>query len=545
MLWTLQTYIFREMGKTFLLTAIGLIAVIGLGGGVMNMIELDGIGALQLLKIVGLILPVAATLTLPIAALYAATVTYGRLSADNELVACRSGGINIHVLFLPTLVISLLSAASSFVFINFVIPNMIRNLDRFVGDDLPRIIKQQLSTAERFSLRDKFVIHADRTSLERTDDGKPVLRLSGVAFTEMDDGAWVRFGTARSILIAFGKRDGLPTLAADMYGISLYDAQRHGFADSEHQVVGESTIPRRLPIKVKWLTLAGLLEYGGKPETFPAVEEQLERLRGGMARGLFFAELANAFREQPDRGGHLRRGALWRHSVTYTIRSRKCTLDRDDKRPRFQDNVVIVEQWADGLTRTVRADDAVVDVRRGVDLAKAKVDVTATGNVAIEDPRAGGSMIRRDRQKLEPIQMPAEIVERARRYSGDELLDPDGAPLRLGKWVKDRRVKVIAGVQEIAREITGELHARMAFSVSVFVLVVLGAALGIVFRGSQVLVAFGISFVPSLFVITAIIMGKQLIDKPGMELPGISVLWMGIVLVALVDAFVLMRVLRR
>jgi hypothetical protein len=232
-------------------------------------------------------------------------------------------------------------------------------------------------------------------------------------------------------------------------------------------------------------------------------------------------------------------------SVTYTIRSRKCTLDRDDKRPRFQDNVVIVEQWADGLTRTVRADDAVVDVRRGVDLAKAKVDVTATGNVAIEDPRAGGSMIRRDRQKLEPIQMPAEIVERARRYSGDELLDPDGAPLRLGKWVKDRRVKVIAGVQEIAREITGELHARMAFSVSVFVLVVLGAALGIVFRGSQVLVAFGISFVPSLFVITAIIMGKQLIDKPGMELPGISVLWMGIVLVALVDAFVLMRVLRR
>jgi hypothetical protein len=245
MLWTLQTYIFREMGKTFLLTAIGLIAVIGLGGGVMNMIELDGIGALQLLKIVGLILPVAATLTLPIAALYAATVTYGRLSADNELVACRSGGINIHVLFLPTLVISLLSAASSFVFINFVIPNMIRNLDRFVGDDLPRIIKQQLSTAERFSLRDKFVIHADRTSLERTDDGKPVLRLSGVAFTEMDDGAWVRFGTARSILIAFGKRDGLPTLAADMYGISLYDAQRHGFADSEHQVVGESTIPRR------------------------------------------------------------------------------------------------------------------------------------------------------------------------------------------------------------------------------------------------------------------------------------------------------------
>ena len=42
MLWTLQKYIFREMGKSFLLTAVGLIVVLGLGGGVMNMIELEG-----------------------------------------------------------------------------------------------------------------------------------------------------------------------------------------------------------------------------------------------------------------------------------------------------------------------------------------------------------------------------------------------------------------------------------------------------------------------------------------------------------------------
>ena len=119
MLWTLQKYIFREMGKAFLLTSVGLMAVLGLGGGVMNMLKLDGISALQLLKIMALVFPVAGTLTLPIAALFAATVTYGRLSADNELVACRSSGINIHELFLPTMVISLASAIVSFIFFNF------------------------------------------------------------------------------------------------------------------------------------------------------------------------------------------------------------------------------------------------------------------------------------------------------------------------------------------------------------------------------------------------------------------------------------------
>jgi len=68
-------------------------------------------------------------LTLPIAALFSAASTYGRLSADNEFVACRSSGINIHVLFMPALVLSLFSALVTFVFINFVIPGMVRNLN--------------------------------------------------------------------------------------------------------------------------------------------------------------------------------------------------------------------------------------------------------------------------------------------------------------------------------------------------------------------------------------------------------------------------------
>ncbi len=38
--WTLQRYILWEMGKVFLLTAIALTAVIGLGGGLLKMIKL-------------------------------------------------------------------------------------------------------------------------------------------------------------------------------------------------------------------------------------------------------------------------------------------------------------------------------------------------------------------------------------------------------------------------------------------------------------------------------------------------------------------------
>ncbi|HRX83456.1 MAG TPA: LptF/LptG family permease [Phycisphaerae bacterium] len=544
MLWTLQTYISRELGKTFALTSVGLVAVIGLGGGVMNMIGLEGVSTLQLLKLIGLIIPVAATLTLPIAALYSATVTYGRLSADNELTACRSGGINIHVLFVPTLVISAVSAGCCFIFISFVIPVMVRNLDRLFENDFPRLIKQQLSTSDRFSIRDKLVIYADNTELVKTEEGEPLLQLKGVAFSQNEDDAWVRFGTAQSVLITFGRQDGRPSVAANMYGIHMYDAARGGFFYHDDFPIS-AVIPKRLPIKIKWLTLGGLLQYLRHPATYPEVEEGLDQLRGGIARSLFFNALKKqfvaGFDEHPAYG-EVRFGDA---EASYTLRSGVCTPDRKDGRPRFSGDVVIYEEHADGTRRVVHADAAVVDVRRDQEVGDATVQVEASGHVAIEDSRQGKAVIRRERENLDPVLLPREIVQQAMAYSSERLLRDDGQPLGLGDWVQEHRKKAIAGVGMVSREITGEIHARLAFSISVFVLVILGAALGIVFRGSQVLVAFGISFVPSALVISTIIMGKQLIEKPGMTWVGIGVIWGGIVLVAIVDLFVLTKVVRR
>ena len=39
-LWTLQRYIFHEMGRTFVLTAAALTGILGLGGGVLDRVGL-------------------------------------------------------------------------------------------------------------------------------------------------------------------------------------------------------------------------------------------------------------------------------------------------------------------------------------------------------------------------------------------------------------------------------------------------------------------------------------------------------------------------
>ena len=88
------------------------------------------------------------------------------------------------------------------------------------------------------------------------------------------------------------------------------------------------------------------------------------------------------------------------------------------------------------------------------------------------------------------------------------------------------------------------IHERSAFSVSVLTLVILGAALGIVFRGSQAVVAFGISFIPSLLVMVTIVTGKQLAHNAPTHGIGLMVMWTGIAIVAAVDGWRLTRVVR-
>ncbi len=543
MLWTLQKYIFREMGKTFLLTSIGLIVIIGLGGGVKNMIELEGINALQLLKIMGLVLPVAASLTLPIAALYSATVTYGRLSADNELVACRSGGINLHVLFLPTIVISLVSAIITFFCINFIIPSMVMNLENFMKDDLASLAKHRLSTPDRLPLGEgRYRIYADGTEAVRAPNDEPDkaptrLKLTGVAFLEMDGNEWTRFGTTESIQIEFDTSEQRNTITAEMNGLSLYDAKTGRYSDFEHESIGKFPIPGGLPLKVAWLDLGGLLRYRSQPSLWPKIDKDVALLRLIVAQADFYRDLNEQFRET----GQVVFGD---NKVRYTITANTVIPDLEDNCPRYEGDVTITETRHDGV-RKATADWAMLKVSHSASKNSVQVYIEANDNVRIVNSRNPDMVISRTRERFEPADIPEVMLQKALAEPTKKLLENNGRTLGRGTLADKQRDKVVYAVSKLSRKITGVLHSRLAFSISVFVLVIMGAALGIVFRGSQVLVAFGISFIPSLFVITTIIMGKQLIDKPNTVAVGVMVIWLGIIVMGIIDTYVLCKVVRR
>ncbi len=540
MLWTLQRYIFREMGKTFLLTAIGLMVVLGLGGGIMNMIELEQVTARQMLKLMGFVLPVALALTLPIAALYSAATTYGRLSADNEFVACRSGGINILTLFAPTLVISLLSAAMTFAFINFIIPNLIKNLNTLIRSDVEQLVVRGLKAPGGFPLvKDRYRFFANDTAVETAADDPAAkwVRLDGVAFVETDGDDWVRAGSANTVLLSFDTAKEAPTLTADMYGVSLIDHRKHQAAQTpQHQRLGPYLIPQRLRVKVKWLDLGELLHYLASPDEWSEVREQMDRLRALACGVKFYNRVVEDFSNR-------RQARVGDDLISYELRADEVRQDPSDGRVHLEGHVVIEETSAKGR-RTITAERAVLVAEPGPSAAEAQAYLELFDNVTISDPGDPSKAIHKPRAKLDAFGLEPAVVSEVARTPAGELLS-DSTLFIPGSEVARKRDRTVALRDEVIRDIRGVMHSRIAFSVSVFVLVILAAALGIIFRGSHVLTAFGIAFVPTLFVIVTIVAGRQMAEKAGTAIGGLAMLWSGIVIVGGLDGWILWRVLRR
>ncbi|MBI4719279.1 MAG: LptF/LptG family permease [Planctomycetes bacterium] len=527
--WTLQRYICREMGKTFLLTAAVLTAVFGLGGGVMNMVELKEATPGQLLRLLTLILPVSAALTLPMAALFSAAATYGRLSADNEFVACRASGINIHVLFLPTLLLSLLAAGVTFAFTNSLIPGMVRNLNELVRADVGAIIQQRLNRPRGITLGNQYRIHADESVVDRARPDHVVL--NRVAFLEVSGDDWVRFGTAREIHLDFERGGTNVRLYGRMAGLSFYDSQKGQFADLEEQLIPPNELPALVPPEIKFLRFGELLHLWDNPDEWVYVRGRLERLRAGVGRVQLYDDLLADLRQG-------RPATLSDDRARYTLRTPDAR--RMPRGAGLELMQVSIDEDRQGRKRSLKADRAVLEVTRGESLAECGVTLDAF-NVRSAAP---GDRTERAKERLGPVAVEADRVAAVQRLSTADLLAPRATP-EGEEVLQELRADALKERSTTVRRVVATLHERCAFSVSVFVLVLLGAALGAILRGAHVLAAFGISFVPALLVIVTIVTGKQLSQNASTYALGLAVLWSGMLLVAVLDGWVMSRVLRR
>ncbi len=68
-----------------------------------------GLGPYEILKLIPYMIPASLPYTVPVSLLFAATVVYGRLAADNEVIAVKTAGLSAMVLIWPSILLALVA----------------------------------------------------------------------------------------------------------------------------------------------------------------------------------------------------------------------------------------------------------------------------------------------------------------------------------------------------------------------------------------------------------------------------------------------------
>lgn len=141
----LHRMILRELTKVFLMSLVGITGIL-LMAGIVAEASKQGLGPAQILAAIPLLIPSTLPYTIPATTLFAACVVYGRLAADNEILAIRAAGVNILKVVKPGIYLGLVMSAVTMGLYYRIIPYTHMLLRAMVYNDAEELLYSMLRT---------------------------------------------------------------------------------------------------------------------------------------------------------------------------------------------------------------------------------------------------------------------------------------------------------------------------------------------------------------------------------------------------------------
>ena len=547
---TLFWYIFRDLFKIFMM-ANGALAGIMSFGGLLRPLTHQGLDVGQIGKLLGCFNMAMLTYSMPIAALFATTVVYGRLSADNELTACRAGGLSHLAVAFPAFVMGTVVALLSMVFLCFVVPIFTLKAEQTLYSNMAKLVAGNFQRYHKleFGPINIFAQEAYVPPSSSTDGGQQMVVLKGPTIETIerpykdqhDYHVPKDFYTASEAIIYIERQD---------------KGEQRGTGKVYVTIHLEDGL--KFPREFKGAVQAGIetTDYGPMELDSPAKEDpkfmDIFRLK--------------ALSHDPAKGTKVRRVID--------------DLVHRDQQIQFASHITnelntggaVNFQFSDGgsytLKRTNDAPGAQLNANEVTLPAAPPVDELAVWLASQAASDAGGATVGLPPvpampmgpasgvrpitfQKTAEGQSPSVISAREARVHVNlsdeadsmrvniELLDTFSATggERRVYPVPAFNVPMTTDVRNIGRQgiewylhrdpnktdqqavgrillvlsnqIFAESHSRVSFAISCLVLVMVGCALGMMFRSGNFLSAFAVSFIPALLTITLIVAGQR------------------------------------
>ena len=231
-----------------------------------------------------------------------------------------------------------------------------------------------------------------------------------------------------------------------------------------------------------------------------------------------------------------------RAEVTANRTVRLSTAVRNDGRKRVEIRIREVPGLGNRVVRTMTADAGEVAIHWSPQAEQRTAVVVLSGNVDLGrhkewKPPRGMAVPEEIVLMLESPNLAGLCRDIEKSNSADEAPQTSDNMLRNATRLE---------IGYLTWEIMAEMHGRIALGLSCCLLVTLGAALGLMFRGGQVLSAFAISVAPALVAYIMVFMGKQMVTNPKVDpFMGLAAVWSGDILLVLGNVYIYVWAIRR
>ncbi|RMF83519.1 MAG: hypothetical protein D6744_04510 [Planctomycetota bacterium] len=344
----------------------------------------------------------------------------------------------------------------------------------------------------------------------------------------------VRFAAAEGALCEFDTAGNEVTFTAYVKNGRDFEVGKSETVLSE-QKVGPIPVPIRFPVRPAMVDLRTLAAWRQRPWTAPDLSAQIRA----------FSLRHQIYRLYRRIGVELQRG----NALVLT----------DDHGRRYEFSALEIS----GQDRALRVADARLvrydpdesaptrfEAPRGVLVIRGDAEGRLTARIHLEqderipvlqyNPRTGDAAepLRVDRADAGGLALPSALLAEIPPPAPESVVDPT-QPLEVHPSMATELETLRRDSRELKRKVAGLIHARLGFAGSPLVTILMGAALGVIFRGSRMLAGFGLACIPFGLTALLILMGRQLIEGNEASVVGPLIVWGGLGLVLAADLVLL------
>ena len=532
MVFTLHRYIFRELLRVFILATVGLTLILSLGG-ILRPVQEYGVGPQQVVHILLYFMPITLTFVLPMAALFASALTYGRFASDNEFDACRASGIGIPTLVYPGFVLAILVAIANLLLSFHVMPYFVRLAEKSLKADAKQILFRNIQRRGFYGPptdgRHLYLIYADHADL-KTDT------LFGIVVVQAGPEGVKRIITSEVTRVQFDPHDKFNEVH-----LTTYSAKQMGQADDLWGEIGTASFKREfgslLGDDIKFKRIHEMKQIRKNLMLFDPIARMAHGTYAQLATEMLASDISRK----------------WTASQTGFYE-----LQGDPRSVRlFAAGCVLEEEMCITLMPPILVDEydsASGERLRRMQCEKAEIRLEEAGrelalSLDLHSARVEETGQLHVRPIIKNLVLPEEMKQHLTSGPILQVIAPDSVASMLGAepgpiLARQQRA-LVKEITDTQVDIKAEINSRLVFGIGCLPMILIGIGLGVIQRGGHLLSAFGASCLPAAVLIIAIISGKNITTNVGAEGPsGILVMWGGLAFLVFLTALIYRRLMR-